>query len=663
MKKTGKTSQQISSIPTGNGIDAACRVPLFFLVLGSIFWLLTGTVLDATFSLQWFGFFSQPRFGQLFAIRDIIFQYGFAVQMALAIFVWILCNNEETSRFSNYVVISTIFWNLGILTGIISIFSGDATGIDGFPLSCSSAFILLTATLPIIWCGLTPYFKGCIKRQHAIPTLFAAAGILWFAWIHITAILLLFITPVRGILQANLGWWHWHNLNGIVLAFSGLAVLVQLISSHSFQAQRFKMQGFWLLALLGGLGGMAFDAPLPAWITSISTAGTVLMLFPSVLIAYQFCQALQKARFETGDNTLKFALTSLFLWILSECLLSVSALPSVNSLLHFTSFDTANQRLLLNGFFLLATISALHEIWPKLCGVKWLSKRRIAASFWFVTSGTLIIWIVNATAGITEGLLLKSTTQSFHDVLFNVLPVLKFELLGKLLVLIGLGLFTCDLFRLYYKRAAYTTVQKPVTSTSETVKQTPDLQNSALLFLTGAFLVMSISWMGLILFPTLQLGQMEPSAVIGDETQTYPNARSGLALKGADLYRNSGCVACHTQQIRPSTLGYDIAHGWGTRRSVPRDYLFDEPPMPGSHRVGPDLANIGVRLTSAQITERLRDSLKSHSIMPSCQFLFSNPSDSATVALNDNGLALLAYLQSLKSTAILYETPTNTPSK
>src|SRR5262245_53194657 len=43
-------------------------------------------------------------------------------------------------------------------------------------------------------------------------------------------------------------------------------------------------------------------------------------------------------------------------------------------------------------------------------------------------------------------------------------------------------------------------------------------------------------------------------------------------------------------------VGPDIARGWGLRRSVAEDFLFDYPVMLGSQRIGPDLANAGVRL-------------------------------------------------------------------
>src|ERR1041385_2709057 len=39
-------------------------------------------------------------------------------------------------------------------------------------------------------------------------------------------------------------------------------------------------------------------------------------------------------------------------------------------------------------------------------------------------------------------------------------------------------------------------------------------------------------------------------------------------------------------------VGPDIARGWGLRRSLAEDFLYDSPPMPGSQRIGPDLADV-----------------------------------------------------------------------
>ena len=52
-------------------------------------------------------------------------------------------------------------------------------------------------------------------------------------------------------------------------------------------------------------------------------------------------------------------------------------------------------------------------------------------------------------------------------------------------------------------------------------------------------------------------------------------------------------------ELRIVPTGPDLARGWGRRRTVAEDYLFDSPVMPGSQRVGPDLANVGLRQPDA----------------------------------------------------------------
>jgi cbb3-type cytochrome oxidase cytochrome c subunit len=43
-------------------------------------------------------------------------------------------------------------------------------------------------------------------------------------------------------------------------------------------------------------------------------------------------------------------------------------------------------------------------------------------------------------------------------------------------------------------------------------------------------------------------------------------------------------------------LGPDVARGWGHGGSVAADYLLDQPIQLGAQRIGPDLANVGLRL-------------------------------------------------------------------
>lgn len=113
--------------------------------------------------------------------------------------------------------------------------------------------------------------------------------------------------------------------------------------------------------------------------------------------------------------------------------------------------------------------------------------------------------------------------------------------------------------------------------------------------IAGLFGSFAVSCFALVLAPQAQLGGLQPrfTEEDGKISDVYPIDQKGIALQGRQIYAQEGCVYCHTQQVRDPQMGLDIARGWGTRRTVARDYLFDTPPFLGTARIGPDLANVG----------------------------------------------------------------------
>ena len=110
----------------------------------------------------------------------------------------------------------------------------------------------------------------------------------------------------------------------------------------------------------------------------------------------------------------------------------------------------------------------------------------------------------------------------------------------------------------------------------------------------GIFGTFAFSWAGLILIPNAQIGHLDPQT---DEegADPYPAPKSGMAERGRQIYAANGCAYCHSQQVRPAYAASDVDRKWGTRRSAPRDYIFERPALLGKMRMGPDLANVGKR--------------------------------------------------------------------
>lgn len=142
------------------------------------------------------------------------------------------------------------------------------------------------------------------------------------------------------------------------------------------------------------------------------------------------------------------------------------------------------------------------------------------------------------------------------------------------------------------------------------------------LFLIGIFAAFTISWGAMVLGPHAQLGALTPYYDDG-EGNAFPLRRSGIATQGAQVYRDLGCAACHTEQVRRPDFGSDKARGWGDRQSVARDYVFETRPQLGALRYGPDLSNLAVRKPSAPDAQDLLKLLYTGSAThPGYAFLF-----------------------------------------
>ncbi len=105
---------------------------------------------------------------------------------------------------------------------------------------------------------------------------------------------------------------------------------------------------------------------------------------------------------------------------------------------------------------------------------------------------------------------------------------------------------------------------------------------------------------------------------------------------GRAVYRQEGCIHCHSQYIRPRDPR-DVVW-WGPYRDIDRT---EHPPMVGNRRQGPDLLNAGLRRTPEWHRQHLiaPTSLSPGSKMPSYAHLFSKG--------DVRGESLVLYLASL----------------
>ena len=164
-------------------------------------------------------------------------------------------------------------------------------------------------------------------------------------------------------------------------------------------------------------------------------------------------------------------------------------------------------------------------------------------------------------------------------------------------------------------------------------------------FFVGLFGALLVSWTAIVLGSNAQLGSLAPYY---DDTEggSFPPWMPGVAARGQLVYRDLGCAACHTQQVRRPGFGSDQDRGWGDRQSVARDYIYQPAPQLGLSRIGPDLTNIGGRKPSAPDAEDLLHLLYAGSGgMPSYRFLFETRQIGSGAQPSSDALHLVGALE------------------
>lgn len=182
----------------------------------------------------------------------------------------------------------------------------------------------------------------------------------------------------------------------------------------------------------------------------------------------------------------------------------------------------------------------------------------------------------------------------------------------------------------------------------------------------------ALPWYFLVVAPFVAQSQATPIPYgEGEEVEggltAYPDRvlqRRGASDYGQKVYAAEGCAYCHTQVVRPTYAGPDMwRQNWGgreadglARETRPQDYANEFIAPLGYQRIGPDLANVGHRITTAEEMHRhLYDpkSVSHSSKMPSYRHLYKRSPDGKGYVPTPKAQALVDYLLSLKKDQIL----------
>jgi cytochrome c oxidase cbb3-type subunit 1 len=486
-----QADQQVS--PTGS-VDASVRVPLLALFGGAAFWLVVSSALAMIASIK----FHAPDFlancpwltyGRVQPAADDALLYGFCIPAGLGVALWLFAQLGRVSlRGAIVPVVAAKLWHLGVLVGLAGILSGNSTGFAWLEFPRAGSVILFFAYLLL---ALWAMMNFTARRERALyPShWFLVAALFWFPWIYSTANLFLVAWPVRGVVQAIIGWWFAGNLLFVWLALAGIGTAFYFLpkfSGRPLQSYYLALFAFWTLILFGTWCGIPPGAPVPAWMPVLSSFAAVLTVVPVLAVAAiawqtscgsdapslecgsdahvaapvhagclvrQEDKATRASHSPYGDGAspprcfIRFGLMS---FVLSSLMLIAMACPRISQVTEFTWFGPAQTQLQLYGFFAMTMFGAIYHLLPRVVGFDWPFPKLARLQFWISMSGVLLFIVPLAIGGVEQGMKLNNPNIAFMEATKATLVFFRFSTVGLLLILLGNLLFALNIFAMTF---------------------------------------------------------------------------------------------------------------------------------------------------------------------------------------------------------------------
>jgi len=468
-------SSTATRTPSLAAIYQSARLPLVILFLSAGAWLLVGSIFGLIASLK----FHMPSFlasaawltyGRVRPAANNAFLYGFCLQAGMGVVIWLISRLGRAPLVQTLpIAVAACFWNLGVTLGVVGILAGDASGFENFDMPGYAApFLFLSFVIMATFVILTFHWRTI--RELYVSQWFLLSALFWFPWIFSTAALLLLVFPVRGMAQAVIAWWYSNNLQVVCLGLIGLGVLFYFIprlTRQNLRSRPLALIAFWFLMLFGSWGGIPNSASTPAWLPTISSVATILMIIPAIAIGLNIygttrlvfprpyfteSSPAEEGRSEEAPMILNFFSLGLLAFLVFSALNANAAiaekqwfLPFAADITDFTWFVPAKSFLNTYGFFAMAIFGAVYYIVPTLFPDEKLCPKMVRVHFYLAAAGIIFIFLPFAIGGLIQGFELRNPGIPFASILKHTLHFLRIATLGDLLLLGGHIVFALNI--------------------------------------------------------------------------------------------------------------------------------------------------------------------------------------------------------------------------
>ena len=534
------------------------------------------------------------------------------------------------------------------------------------------AIILAAAvSIPMGWMGAQEYAELEWPIDIAIALVWVAFGInmfgtilkrrenhlyvaIWFyiaTWVTVTVlhvgnnleipVSMMKSYPVfAGVQNALIQWWYGHNAVAFFLTTPYLGLMYYFMpkaANRPVYSYKLSIIHFWALIFIyiwAGPHHLLYTS-LPDWAQSLGSVFSIMLIAPSWGGMLNGLLTLRGAwdRVRT-DPILKFMVVAVTAYGMATFEGPMMSIKSINAISHFTDWTIGHVHVGTLGWNGFLTFGILYWLIPRLFDTKLHSEKLANAHFWIGTLGMMFYVIPMYWAGWTQSLMWKQFTPegylqygNFLETVTQIVPMYGLRALGGTLYLGGFILMIYNIIKTV--RSGKFVGDESVTAPAREVHVAAKgeywhkwIERRPVQLLIGATIAILIG--GIVeIFPMIMVEENVPKIA---SVQPY----TPLELEGRDLYIREGCIACHSQMVRPFRSETERYGEY----SKSGEFIYDRPFLWGSKRTGPDLHRVGGKYPDSWHYNHMLDpeSMSPGSIMPPYPWLIENELDTDYIA-------------------------------
>ncbi len=393
-------------------VDSSCKGPFLFLAFSSITWLLAYSIFSmlAGVKVHASGMMVDSAwlsYGRIEPASQLALQFGFLVQLGLAVTAWILSHRGKTVLVDGgYFFLGGIIWNVGVMLGFVGILSGEASGLEGLQMPLHVLPILFTG-FALIGISLIQTNNRRTDEETSPAQWFLFTATLWLPWVLGGAFLLIHYFKAKGVMANIVDWWFIQNFTKVYLTFVALGVcshFFSLFSGRGVIGRGYAVFAFWVLLIFGSIGGISVGSPVPAWLPALSTVSAVFYFIGAVSIWYvlHHTQNGASALDDSDKNNFSLMRFALIIFASISILNLFFAFPEMASSVEYTTFGPAIELLYNLGFVGLLLIASLYHIFPRFA-VRGLCPTMNKVQNMALILGIMVATLPTALGGLMSG--------------------------------------------------------------------------------------------------------------------------------------------------------------------------------------------------------------------------------------------------------------------